>query len=262
MSRKYAVISCSVAVIIGAGYYSYKKTFENKGYTTLMMSETSTGAFLLNMYRSLHNDIKQLFSNGVRTDPIETNKINYSIFDAKQSSKDSERERLALPEFVVIPGISDSSKIRTYHSSINFDTWRRGHGDNYSGKYSRLDQINRQNVRDLSVAWVYRSGEGGWDQNVETNPVIADGTIFVTTPVGYLVAIDAVTGVEKWRNTFIQNPARRGLLWWPGNAKYGPRLFVPSNSGTYAVDPKDGQIIEGLWRCWQSRRTIARCASH
>ena len=88
MSRKYAVISCSVAVIIGVGYYSYKKASENKGYATLLLSETSTGAFILDMYRSLHNDIKQLFSNGVRTDPIETNKINYSIFDAKQSSKD------------------------------------------------------------------------------------------------------------------------------------------------------------------------------
>ena len=263
MSRKHVAIACSVVVVTAASYFLYQKLLENKEHVRLQLTETSTGSFLLQMYRSLHDGNNRKRSTeqwrsliaSFPPDPIETNKISYSIFGSNMPLKERENERLVLPEFKVIPGLNDNFKSTT-PSSVKFDVvssisfsenaWHRSTGDNYSGKYSRLDQINRQNVRDLSVAWVYRSGEGGWDQNVETNPVIADGTIFVTTPVGYLVAIDAVTGVEKWRNTFIKNPARRGLLWWPGNAKYGPRLFVPSNSGTYAVDPKDGRIIKGF----------------
>ena len=144
---------------------------------------------------------------------------------------------------MVIPGINDDSKIRTYHSSINFDTWRRGHGDNYSSKYSQSDQINKDNVRDLGVAWVYHSGEDEWKKSVETNPTFADGKVFATSPAGTLVAIDAINGTEKWRTKYIPNPARRGMLWWAGNSQYGPILFVPSSSGTYAVNPENGQII-------------------
>jgi quinoprotein glucose dehydrogenase len=241
MSRKYVAIVCSAAVFIVASYFLYHLFRENKEYLKLQLSE-SRGSFLLDMYRSLKGKKKSIIPAVSST--IATNQIPYSIFDRNLSLKENANERSALPEFKVIPGLSDDFKGKTYPSSFAFDTWHRGHGDNSSSKYSRLDQINRQNVQNLSVAWIYHAG-GEWDSTVETNPVIAGGKVFTTTPDGYLVALDAVSGVEKWRNKFIHNvPARRGLLWWPGNAKYGPRLFVPSFDGVYAVNPDDGRIIQ------------------
>ena len=37
------------------------------------------------------------------------------------------------------------------------DHWTRSHGDNGSTKYSALDQIDRSNVAELEVAWIFDS---------------------------------------------------------------------------------------------------------
>jgi len=239
MSCKYIAIVCVAAVFVVTCYFLFQTFGIDKEYVKLKLSE-SGGSFLLDMYRSLKSK-----PSIIPPVPTDTNKVSYSIFESNLSLKERADDRLALPEFKVVPGLSNNFQGKTYRSSIAFDTWHRSHSDNYSSNYSRLDQINRQNVHDLSVAWIYHSGESEWNESVETNPVIADGKIFTTTPASYLVAIDAVTGVEKWRNKYIHDlPARRGLLWWPGNAKYGPRLFVPSLSGVYAVNPQDGRVIQ------------------
>ena len=70
----------------------------------------------------------------------------------------------------------------------------------YSGTYaaerfSRLDQIDRSNVADLRVEWVYQTSPG----LVETTPVVVDGMMFLTEPPSTVTALDARTGRRLWR---------------------------------------------------------------
>jgi quinoprotein glucose dehydrogenase len=248
MSRKYAIIACCFAAVIGIGYCLCLRVFNTTRYIRLQLSETAKGSFILDTYHALHRRIYGLLHGANNADTIEENKVTYSIFDASLSLKqlDEENERSALPEYMLIPGLNESFKGETYPSSIDFGTWHRSHGDNYSSKYSVLDQINKHNVQDLGLAWIYHFGEEGREKTVETNPIFADGKVFSTSSAGSLVAIDAVTGVEKWRTKLIHNPARRGLLWWAGNSQHAPELFVPSDSGVYAVNPDNGTIIESF----------------
>jgi quinoprotein glucose dehydrogenase len=178
--------------------------------------------------------------------PTDINKITYSIFSQQiPSDLRNYKSRASMPEFKVIKGLDAGalSRLRSV-PSIRFDRWERSGADAYSSKYSELDQINRDNVKHLQLAWIYHSN-GSWHGNVETNPIIAGTSLFVATPDDFLVSINAKTGVENWR-TPIHTPARRGLLWWAGNAAHAPRLFVPSSDGVYALNPDNGTLIESF----------------
>lgn len=44
-------------------------------------------------------------------------------------------------------------------SGDKYQTWKVYKGDSESTSYSKLDQINRDNVDRLNVAWIYNSGD-------------------------------------------------------------------------------------------------------
>lgn len=72
--------------------------------------------------------------------------------------------------------------------------------------YSPLDQINRDNVGDLEVAWAFQSGTSG---NVEWTPQVANGVMFVQANNDRVLALDAATGDLKWEYTYRMLPAER-----------------------------------------------------
>lgn len=71
-------------------------------------------------------------------------------------------------------------------------------------RYSPLDQITPENVGGLEVAWTYRTGEVR-DENdpgettYEVTPLVIGDTMYVCTPFSTVIALDPVTGKEKWR---------------------------------------------------------------
>src|SRR4051812_45731166 len=75
------------------------------------------------------------------------------------------------------------------------------YGGSFAGtKYSTLKQINRDNVRRLKPAWIYRCDDArGAGSTIECNPLIIDGRMYLTTPGLKLLALDAGTGREVWR---------------------------------------------------------------
>ena len=76
--------------------------------------------------------------------------------------------------------------------------WTVYGGDQANTRYSTLDQVNANNVKNLKVAWAFPLGvlEGQ-----ETTPLVIGGTMYVTSPRGpkYVYALDAKTGAAKWR---------------------------------------------------------------
>jgi quinoprotein glucose dehydrogenase len=83
--------------------------------------------------------------------------------------------------------------------------WGYYGGDAFGDHYSSLDEINRQNVAHLQVAWTYRTGELGAGfaragrLSFEATPVLAFGSLFVETPTNVVIALDPETGRERWR---------------------------------------------------------------
>ncbi|HRE82158.1 MAG TPA: PQQ-binding-like beta-propeller repeat protein [Opitutaceae bacterium] len=155
-------------------------------------------------------------------------------------------ERARLPEFKEIPAIpSEELTPAAPLSDSLFTGWSRSLGDDGARRYSALGQITRENVDQLKVAWTYRSGDGA--ANIQSTPVIVDGVLYAPTAGRAVVAIAADTGRELWRYQVaglggrLQDvPARRGLLYWPGDSTTSARLFFGAGDYVYALDPRSG----------------------
>ena len=109
--------------------------------------------------------------------------------------------------------------------------WRNYAGDKASSKYSPLAQINKENFNSLKIAWTWRSA----DEEViranphlktwvwESTPLMVGGTLYVSTSLSQVAAIDAATGKTRW----VYNPetwkgatppnhgfVHRGVAYW------------------------------------------------
>ena len=161
--------------------------------------------------------------------------------------------REKLPLFEVIPAAKpeELTSADDQPERATFRTWHRSHGDNGGRRYSALDQINRRNVNRLEVAWTYRSRDGAG--NIQCNPIVVHGAMFVPTPGRHMVAVNAETGIELWRFKPEGRPAFRGLVYWPGADGGSARVLFCDGQFLYALDPGTGQPLPDFGREGRTR---------
>src|SRR5262249_22662056 len=77
-------------------------------------------------------------------------------------------------------------------------SWTIYGGDTANTRFSALNQINRDNVAKLRVAWVAQLGSL---EAQESTPLVVGDTLFVTTSAGprYVYALNAKDGTPKWK---------------------------------------------------------------
>jgi glucose dehydrogenase len=124
-------------------------------------------------------------------------------------------------------------------------TWRVYGGNREQTRYSALDQIDRDNVTRLEVAWTYDSGEEG---GLQTNPIVVDGVVYVTTPKHRVVALDGASGAVRWTfDSKIEGRGpNRGVTYWESGED--ERIFAAQDHYVYALDARKGEPIAGFGR--------------
>lgn len=126
--------------------------------------------------------------------------------------------------------------------SLNSTNWLRSHGNNYSDRFSNLSLINKNNAKNLTVAWTFLADEM---QDVQANPIINDGIIYTPISGGYLVAINGSTGDLIWRSSqYGKFAARRGLVYWPGKNDNDDRIIFSNREKLISLDAKNGKEIK------------------
>lgn len=74
--------------------------------------------------------------------------------------------------------------------------WTRHGLDAAETRYSRLAQVNADNVHRLEAAWSWEIPKRS--ERIETTPLIVDGVLYATGPWSYVFAVDAATGAVIW----------------------------------------------------------------
>jgi len=128
-----------------------------------------------------------------------------------------------------------------------------GH-DAGGGRFSPLTQITPDNVSKLAVAWTYHMNptpqtSGGRVPTSTTTPLMVDGLLYLGTPYGRVVALDATSGKQVWAYQLpgSDQPPFRGLGYWPGDGKTGARIIFGSAQGKLiALDAKTGAPAKGF----------------
>jgi quinoprotein glucose dehydrogenase len=119
----------------------------------------------------------------------------------------------------------------------DWDSYGRDAG---SSRFSPLTQITRKNVRELKVAWTYHmrpaetaAGDANDYLPSEATPLVVDGVMYLPTPYGEVIALDADTGKKQWsyRVPNSDQPATRGVAYWPGDRTTPPRILFGTRAG-------------------------------
>ena len=126
--------------------------------------------------------------------------------------------------------------------------WPVYRGDPKGNQYASIAQIHAANVHRLQRAWEYRTGDADQRSTMHVNPLVINGTMYVTTPALKAVALDAATGRERWvfdpsvyNNGTVVRLRNRGVTYWKGTE--GERIFHFVRDRVYAIDANSGRLI-------------------
>lgn len=137
---------------------------------------------------------------------------------------------MSLPVLACLAIISGAAQTaHPHHPSTDLtDDWPYYGHDAGGMRYSPLAEINRQNVAQLKVAWVFHTGDisdGSGDRRrsgFECTPILVDGTLYITTGFNRVIALDPETGRQRWAYDPLVDPTEdygdglinRGVATW------------------------------------------------
>jgi quinate dehydrogenase (quinone) len=120
--------------------------------------------------------------------------------------------------------------------------WRSYGRDPGAQRFSPLTQITPKNVAALESAWTLDTGA----QNLQVTPTVIDGVMYVTAS-STVFALEPETGRTIWKHDAGAAVSRRGVAFWPGDGRIGPRLYSGAGDGRMmALDARTGSIVEAF----------------
>ena len=134
--------------------------------------------------------------------------------------------------------------------------WRYYGGDLGSTKYSPLDQIDRDNVADLEIAWRWKTDNFGPRQDVyyQATPLMIGGVLYTTA--GWrrnVVAIDGASGETLWMYRYdegergqvapVRSSSGRGVAYWTDGEGDERVILVTKGYHLVSLSARTGQPI-------------------
>jgi len=117
--------------------------------------------------------------------------------------------------------------------------WLMIRRDYHASDYSPLNQINRDNVKDLRLQWVWAMKEGGTN---EPSPIVHNGVLYLNNIGNTLQALDARTGDLIWENVYGTNAGAHSMR---GISIYEDKIILAtSDAHLKAFDARTGK---NLW---------------
>ncbi|MEJ5366882.1 MAG: PQQ-binding-like beta-propeller repeat protein [Bryobacteraceae bacterium] len=129
--------------------------------------------------------------------------------------------------------------------------WPVYHGSYANTKYSPLKQIHTGNVSSLRLAWKFDTGDAGKETEMQCNPLVRHGVMYVSSPRLRVFALDAATGKPLWR--FDPHEGKdpgagkfrhRGFNFWEsGNDR---RLYFAAGPWLWCLNARTGEPVRSF----------------
>jgi len=127
-------------------------------------------------------------------------------------------------------------------------TWSVYKADLNSSSFSPLKQVNRLNVKHLELAWTFRYQDapaGAKTSRSESNPIVIDGVMYVSSARNRIYAINANSGKQIWSfdpfNGALGGGHSRGVTYWEDGTD--KRILFTAGNHLFAVDALSGKLI-------------------
>ena len=123
--------------------------------------------------------------------------------------------------------------------------WEHYGNDEGGSRFAALDQINRDNVSKLVPAWTYHTGDvaisDGNGAEDQMTPLQVGDKVFICTPHNNLIALDADSGKELWKNNINAMSAVwqrcRGLAYFDATAPIAQPTDGSTPAAAVSVEP-------------------------
>jgi alcohol dehydrogenase (cytochrome c) len=124
--------------------------------------------------------------------------------------------------------------------------WLTFSGTYSSQRHSALTQIRPDNLARLSVAWIHQFESQ--PSKLQASPLIRDGVMFTTVPLGGVLAIDARSGKRIWKFTHKHKVNDAGREYVHDNnrgvAIMGKKVFLATGDAQLvALDAASGKLV-------------------
>jgi quinoprotein glucose dehydrogenase len=158
--------------------------------------------------------------------------------------------RVAAAHMPLVVALLASSSLVWGQSGATNGEWPHWGGDLGSTKYSSLDQINRDNVKNLKVAWRWKADNYSQRAiyNMEATPLMVGGVLYTTVGMRPgVVAIDGATGETLWfyrvdegrRGETAPRNLNRGVEYWT-DGRQERILVITRGYRLISLDAKTG----------------------
>lgn len=168
---------------------------------------------------------------------------------------------------VLVCSVAAASLLAAPAVGQNPGNWASYGRDEGHARHSPLTQITPENVDTLRKIWSYHMRPAGTNADAEqqadiagpsvrtgfsvsqATPLVVDGTMYLPTPYGRIVALNAATGEERWVFEMPDNDqaSTRGVAFWPGDGQIGARIVFGTRRGKlHALDAATGQPAPGF----------------
>src|ERR1700741_3569908 len=124
------------------------------------------------------------------------------------------KPRTALFLFLLAAGSISAQQVpfeRLLNASKEPQNWLTYGGTLFNQRYSLLNQITTDNVKNLELQWVLQVRTMDGTTKFEATPLVVDGIMYTVKPPApsyEVVALDAATGRIFWTYSYTQAEAR------------------------------------------------------
>ncbi|SOD95681.1 outer membrane protein assembly factor BamB family protein [Spirosoma fluviale] len=134
--------------------------------------------------------------------------------------------------------------------------WRQHRSDYASSNYSPLSQINKDNAKQLKIAWRWKTDNFGSNPEFyfKSTPLMVNGVLYTTAGLSRTVAaINAENGETLWtfrfdekdRKTYVpRQNSGRGVAYWTSPDKGKDRvIYITPSFQLIALDAQTGHLL-------------------
>ncbi len=185
--------------------------------------------------------------------------LNANEFPSGEVALSSGKEELEN----IIMGSPPSSRVSARFSPKEYSAkpktiegeWLQHRGDYASSNYSSLDQINKENAKDLKIAWRWKTDNFGPGPEFyfKVTPLMVKGVLYTTAGLSRTVAaIDGESGETLWTFRFDEKERKanvprqnsgRGVAYWSSPKGKDRVIYITPGFQLIALDAESGKLI-------------------
>ena len=168
--------------------------------------------------------------------------LYFSLSKKKQNEFYNQNLELynSLPDELIISAELENLTLSNGMNLNNQESWKRSHGNHSSNKFSNLEIINTNNVKDLDIAWTYTFEKKG---DIPGNPIYFNGVVYLSSTEKSLVALNAANGEKIWEHQTEGLAARRGLII---NEEEKSKIYFCDQKNLISLYASDGQTVKSF----------------